>query len=74
LLNSRTFSAVDLLRVVQGKRQIAIGAEPLPLPLLPAHVVLIALVPASPVRLKELKIEIEFCDDGFKAVREVLPC
>jgi hypothetical protein len=71
LLNSRTFSAVDLLRVVKGKRQIAIG--PKPLPLRPAHVVLIALVPASPVRLEELKMEIEFCDDGFNALRAVSP-
>ena len=72
LLNSRTFSAVDLLRVVQCKRQIAIGTKPLPLR--PAHVVLIALVPASAVRLQELKMETEFCDDGFKAVRAVFPC
>jgi len=68
----QNFSAVDLMRVVQGKRQIAIGAEPLPLR--PAHVVLIALVPASRARLQELKMEIEFCDNGIKAVRAVLPC
>jgi hypothetical protein len=72
LLNCRTFSAVDLLRVVQGKRQNAIGAKLLPL--CPPHIVLIALVPASPVRLEELEMEIEFCDDGFEAVRAVLPC
>jgi hypothetical protein len=70
MLNCRTFPAVDLLRVVQGKRQIAIGAKPLPL--CPPHVLLIALVPASPVRLEDLKMEIEFCDDEFKAVRIVL--
>ena len=58
------------MRVVQRKRQIAIG--PKPLSLRPGHVVLIALVPASPVRLEELKMEIEFCDDGFKALRALL--